>query len=225
MAAMASSSMSLRTPSTARVAAPRPLAARGVSIVRPARALRARTVRFAGSRQSLKVNAGKDGFDVDEALRKYKEISYKIPPVVSAVTLPVITISLLSKIITNHGLPGSFLGTVEGVSYLVFLLGAGSLLPRLSAIVAGGNYDVEEIMKVLTAEDDGAMGLSATDRVMKSTGAKGSPLAEQQADLLKRQAEKDAETPEETAARLELKAKLAAMAIANYKSEEEKSGR
>ena len=40
-----------------------------------------------------------------------------------------------------------------------------------------------------------------------------SALAEQQADLIKRQQEKDAETPEEKAAREALREKLAAMAL------------
>jgi len=174
-------------------------------------------VRVAGSRQQLQVRADDQGTvtKLDEYLKQYKEFSYKIPPVVTATTLPVLTLSVLSKTLTGHGLPGSFLGTVEGLSYLLFIAGAGSLLPRLSAIIAGGDYSVDEMINVLTAEDDGAMGDSATSRVMNAKVAKGSALAEQQADLIKRQQEKATETPEQKAAREALRAQLASAALGN----------
>lgn len=165
--------------------------------------------------RGLTVRAANDGFDLDKALNTYKDISYKIPPVVSAATLPVVTLSILSKTFTGSGLPGNFLGTVEGISWLVLFLGAGSLLPRLSSVVAGGDYSMNAIMDVLTAESDGSEGDSATSRVYGAATAKNSALAEQMEDLKKRQAEKDAETPEERAQREAIKAKLAAQVLKN----------
>jgi len=38
---------------------------------------------------------------LDEYLKQYKEFSYKIPPVVTATTLPVLTLSVLSKTLTG----------------------------------------------------------------------------------------------------------------------------
>jgi len=160
-------------------------------------------------------------FDVDEALAKYKEISYKIPPIASAATLPVISLSLLCKLLTGHGLPGTLLGSIEGISYLLFFVGAGSLLPRVSSIIAGADYSTDAILEVLQAPDDGSSGKDATSRVFGATTAKNSPLAEQMADLKKRQAEKAAETPEQKAAREKLKAELAATVIGNAKESAE----
>lgn len=56
-------------------------------------------------RSALTVRAAeKSGFSVDEALLKYKEVSYKIPPVASACTLPVVGLSLLCKLLTGTGM-------------------------------------------------------------------------------------------------------------------------
>jgi hypothetical protein len=75
-------------------------------------------------RSSVKVRAA-DGFDADELMKKYDEITNKIPPIVSAATVPIVGLSLLSKTFTGHGLPGTFLGALEGVSWLVLPLGFG----------------------------------------------------------------------------------------------------
>eukprot|EP00241_Pyramimonas_parkeae_P007346 CAMPEP_0114248642 /NCGR_PEP_ID=MMETSP0058-20121206/13688_1 /TAXON_ID=36894 /ORGANISM="Pyramimonas parkeae, CCMP726" /LENGTH=310 /DNA_ID=CAMNT_0001362075 /DNA_START=48 /DNA_END=980 /DNA_ORIENTATION=- len=216
MAALACASMSTQL-NQARITRSQRTQGSGLRVSLPVRSLRARVAgRANASRRSLVVRAD-EGFNVEKALAQYKSISYKIPPTVSAATLPVVSISILVKTLTGHGLPGTFLGTVEGVSWLVLLLGAGSLLPRLSSIIAGADYSMDAIMEVLTAKDDGSSGRSATERVYGASAAKNSPLAEQMMDLKKRQAEKDAETPEETAARLALKAKLAQTVLGNAK--------
>ena len=54
-----------------------------------------------GLRRSAVMVRAEKSFDVDEALAKYKDISYKIPPVASAATLPVISLSLLCKLLTG----------------------------------------------------------------------------------------------------------------------------
>lgn len=54
-----------------------------------------------GLRRSAMMVRAEKSFDVDEALAKYKEISYKIPPIASAATLPVISLSLLCKLLTG----------------------------------------------------------------------------------------------------------------------------
>ena len=66
-----------------------------------------------------------------DAMEKYNEITYKIPPVLTAAAVPVVALSLLCKTVTGHGLPGTLLGSVEGLSWLVLPLGAGSLAPKL----------------------------------------------------------------------------------------------
>ena len=45
----------------------------------------------------------------------------------TAAAVPVVGLSLLCKTVTGHGLPGDVLGAIEGVSWLVVPLGAGSL--------------------------------------------------------------------------------------------------
>lgn len=204
---------------------PTPVAARSVSRVSIRRAaapsaLKARKAGVAmGSRRTLVVRAEED--KVTKALETYKSISYKIPPVVSAATVPVVAVSLLCKTITGSGLPGTFLGSIEGISWLVLFLGAGSLAPRASAILAGGDFSSEAIMEVLTASSDGSEGKDATSRVYNAAVPKNSPLAEQMEDLKKRKAEKEAETPEQKAERERVKAELAAMVLNNAKKNQE----
>eukprot|EP00238_Polyblepharides_amylifera_P000610 CAMPEP_0196570256 /NCGR_PEP_ID=MMETSP1081-20130531/169_1 /TAXON_ID=36882 /ORGANISM="Pyramimonas amylifera, Strain CCMP720" /LENGTH=225 /DNA_ID=CAMNT_0041886569 /DNA_START=66 /DNA_END=743 /DNA_ORIENTATION=- len=171
--------------------------------------------------RALSVRAD-DGFDLNKALKSYKDISYKIPPVVSAATLPVVGISLLCKLIFGTGLPGTLLGGIEGVSYLVLLLGAGSLLPRLSSIVAGGDYTFDAMLEVLQKESDGMDGKDATSRFYNASVSSKSALNAQMEDLKKRKAEKAAETPEEKAAREAVNAKIAAIAIETATKNQEK---
>jgi len=186
-------------------------------------ALRARPAGVAmAGRRAMVVRAEEKSFDFEKALQTYKDISYKIPPVVSAVTVPVVLVSLLAKTLTGHGLPGSFLGAIEGVSWLVFLLGAGSLLPRASSIVSGGDYSMEAILEVLKAETDGSQGGSATDRVYNSVATKNSPLYAQMEDLKKSKAERESETPEQKALREKTKADLVATVLSNAKKSQDK---
>jgi hypothetical protein len=76
---------------------------------------------------------------MSDAMAKYNDITNKIPPVLTAAAVPVVALSLLCKTVTGHGLPGDILGAIEGVSWLVLPLGAGSLLPRLGDIGSAGD--------------------------------------------------------------------------------------
>ena len=78
-----------------------------------------------------------------DAMDKYNEITYKIPPIVTAAAVPVVALSLLAKTVTGHGLPGTLLGSIEGISWLVLPLGAGSLAPRLGDVGKAG--DIGEV--------------------------------------------------------------------------------
>ena len=44
---------------------------------------------------------------MDDIMKKYNEITYKIPPIVTAAAVPVVGLSLLCKAVTGHGLPGT----------------------------------------------------------------------------------------------------------------------
>jgi len=183
-------------------------------------------------RSSVKVRAA-DGFDADELKKKYDEITNKIPPIVSAATVPIVGLSLLSKTFTGHGLPGTFFGALEGVSWLVLPLGFGSLYPRLADIFNEGSYEPAKMLEMLTKErtyekyGEDSRGKNATERVANISGKvdPNSPLAEQMADLKKREEELAQETPEEKAAREKLRAELAASAIgmANAKSKSDEA--
>lgn len=179
----------------------------------------------------MKVRAA--DFDADELKKKYDEITNKIPPIVSAATVPIVGLSLLSKTFTGHGLPGTFLGALEGVSWLVLPLGFGSLYPRLADIFNEGSYEPAKMLEMLTKErtyekyGEDSRGKNATERVANISGKvdPNSPLAEQMADLKKREEELSKETPEEKAAREKLRAELAASAIgmANAKSKSDEA--
>jgi hypothetical protein len=155
-----------------------------------------------------------------DAMDKYNEITYKIPPVVTAATVPVVALSLLCKTLTGHGLPGTLLGSIEGVSWLVLPLGFGSLAPRLGDLGKAG--DIGEAIKILSQEGrayegfgEDSRGKNATERLASITEKvdPNSPLGQQMADIAKRKAELDAETPEQKAAREKLRAELAAEAL------------
>lgn len=166
--------------------------------------------------------AGDDGFSFEDAKNKYLEISNKIPPVVTAATVPVVGLSLLCKAVTGSGLPGTFLGSIEGVSWLVLPLGAASLAPRVQDIIKGGDFSAEAVLKILQAEQslyggfgEDSRGKNATERLSSLAREvdPNSPLGQQMADIAKRKAELESETPEQKAAREKLKAELAAMAL------------
>ena len=183
------------------------------------------------ARASVKVRAAE--FDADELAKKYEEVSNKIPPILTTVTIPVVGVSLLSKTFTGHGLPGTFLGALEGVSWLVLPLGFGSLYPRLADIFNEGSYEPAKMLEMLTKERTyekygaDSRGKNATERVANISGKvdQNSPLAEQMADLRKQEEELAKETPEEKAAREKLRADLAASAIgmANSKSKSDEA--
>ena len=155
-----------------------------------------------------------------DAMDKYNEITYKIPPVVTAAAVPVVGLSLLCKAVTGHGLPGTLLGSIEGISWLLVPLGAGSLMPRLGDVGKAGDFG--EVIKILTSESrayqgfgEDARGKNATERlasISKSVDP-NSPLGQQMADIEKRKKELESETPEQRAAREKLRAELAAQAL------------
>lgn len=179
---------------------------------------------------SVKAMADEDSLDFG---KMYSDVSSKIPPVLTAATIPVVCLSLLAKVITGHGLPGTVLGGIEGLSWLILPLGFGSLYPRLSSFMNEGSYDAGKLFEALitdaTYEKYGAdsRGKNATERVanISSKVDQNSPLAEQMADLRKREEELARESPEEKAAREKLRAELAASAIgmANAKSKSDEA--
>ena len=197
--------------------------------------LQQRSMKSAASRRvaraSVKVRAAE--FDADELAKKYEEVSNKIPPILTTATIPIVGVSLLSKTFTGHGLPGTFLGALEGVSWLVLPLGFGSLYPRLADIFNEGSYEPAKMLEMLTKERTyekygaDSRGKNATERVANISGKvdQNSPLAEQMADLKKQEEELAKETPEEKAAREKLRAELAASAIgmANSKSKSDEA--
>ena len=162
---------------------------------------------------------------MDDIMKKYNEITYKIPPVLTAAAVPVVALSLLCKTVTGHGLPGTLLGSIEGISWLVLPLGAGSLAPKLGDLGKAG--DVSEAIKILTTEGrayggfgEDSRGKNATERlnaISKSVDP-NSQLGLQMADIEKRKKELEAETPEQRAAREKLRAELAAEALGLGKS-------
>jgi hypothetical protein len=160
-----------------------------------------------------------------DAMDKYNEITYKIPPIVTAAAVPVVAVSLLAKTLTGHGLPGTLLGSIEGVSWLVLPLGLGSLAPRLGDVGKAGDFG--EVVKILTQEGraysgfgEDSRGKNATERLASITESvdPNSPLGQQMADIAKRKAALDAESPEQKAAREKLRAELAAEALGLGKS-------
>ena len=61
---------------------------------------------------------------MDDIMKKYNEITYKIPPVLTAAAVPVVALSLLCKTVTGHGLPGTLLA----VSYTHLTLPTSDLV-------------------------------------------------------------------------------------------------
>jgi len=164
-------------------------------------------------------------------MQKYDEISYKIPPIVTAATVPVVGLSLLCKTLTGHGLPGTLLGSIEGISWLVLPLGAKSFWPKAQDIARLSEKTPQAVLEVLQTEGrayDGfgedSRGKNATQRLnsIASEVDPNSPLGQQMADIARQQAEREKETPEEQAERERLKAELAASALgmANSKTQE-----
>jgi len=170
------------------------------------------------ARRNVVVRAS--GFD--DAKNQYLDLSNKIPPVVTAAAVPVVGLSLLCKAITGSGLPGTLLGSIEGVSWLVLPLGAASLAPRVQDIIKGGDFSADAVLKILQSKSsmyggfgEDSRGKNATERLnsLASDLDPNSQLGLQMQDIAKQKAVRDAETPEEKKAREELRAKLAAMAL------------
>ena len=209
--------------SRANARAPVALKARGRSEkVRPV-ASRARRAGVA--------RAAQDDFSPEKLMKKYDEISYKIPPIVTAATVPVVGLSLLCKALTGHGLPGTLLGSIEGISWLVLPLGAKSFWPKAQDIARLSEKTPEAVLKVLQTEGrayggfgEDSRGKNATERLnaIANEVDPNSPLGQQMADIARQQAEREKETPEQKAERERLKAELAAAALgmANSKTKE-----
>jgi len=172
-----------------------------------------------------------DEMTPEKIMQKYDEITNKIPPVVTAATVPVVGLSLLCKALTGHGLPGTLLGSIEGISWLVLPLGAGSLWPKVQDIAKSNDFSADNVLKILQTEGrayegfgEDSRGKNATERLNKIADEvdPNSPLGQQMADIAKQKAEREKETPEQAAERERLKKELAAQALgmANSKTKE-----
>lgn len=108
------------------------------------------------SRRQLRCRASQGDTELSfEALTKaWKERPawLRPAPIFTAATLPVIALSLISKTLTGHGLPGTFLGTIEGISYLALPLGFETLAPRLKSFFSGKELSYERLYQCLTEE-------------------------------------------------------------------------
>jgi len=67
-----------------------------------------------------------------------KGMWYSVSPLVVKLSLPVIAVSLVHKLVTGEGLPGVFLGTVEGLSYLGFVSGIFTQVIKFAQGMQGG---------------------------------------------------------------------------------------
>lgn len=183
------------------------------------------------ARRAGVARAAQDDFSPEKLMKKYDEITYKIPPIVTAATVPVVGLSLLCKALTGHGLPGTLLGSIEGISWLVLPLGAKSFWPKAQDIARLSEKTPEAVLKVLQTEGrayggfgEDSRGKNATQRLNSIANEvdPNSPLGQQMADIARQQAEREKETPEQKAERERLKAELAASALgmANSKTKE-----
>eukprot|EP00192_Tetraselmis_astigmatica_P018158 CAMPEP_0117672808 /NCGR_PEP_ID=MMETSP0804-20121206/14114_1 /TAXON_ID=1074897 /ORGANISM="Tetraselmis astigmatica, Strain CCMP880" /LENGTH=242 /DNA_ID=CAMNT_0005481459 /DNA_START=40 /DNA_END=768 /DNA_ORIENTATION=+ len=230
--AFAATSGILARPAATRAAAPSARAASSRFASSPLGMMAHR--RPVASRRSCRLTvhaSGSDGIDVERIKDTYSKVTKSVPPVVTAATVPVIGLSLLCKTLTGSGLPGTFLGSIEGLSYLVFLAGLGSFLPRASAIVGSRDFSLDSMMAILTDTKDysdvtSALGDSATSRLNKlGKNASKSALGAQMADIEKARKLKQSETPSERAMKEKLKADLAAKALKFGQSQSEKDAK
>lgn len=184
-----------------------------------------------GARAVAPRAAGADDFTPEKLMAKYDEISYKIPPLLTAAAVPVVGLSLLCKTLTGHGLPGTALGSIEGISWLVLPLGAKSFWPKAQDIARLKDKTPENVLKILQTEGrayggfgEDSRGKNATERLnsIASEVDPNSPLGQQMADIARQKAEREQETPEQKAERERLRAELAASALgmANAKTAE-----
>jgi len=177
------------------------------------------------ARGVVTVRAEDGGFDVEAAKANlevakanYQKVTNSIPPVATAATVPVIGLSLLCKAITGSGLPGTFLGSIEGLSYLLFIAGAGSFAPRAINIVKGGDFSTEGMLAILNEPivagdsidpNDDVRGKSSTERVANMSQRSGDKMLQaQMADIEKYKQEKAEESEEVKAMKEKLRQSL-----------------
>lgn len=55
-----------------------------------------------------------------------------LTPSIIKLSLPIIAVSLVTKLATGEGLPGVFLGTLEGLSYLGFVAAGATQVVKLA---------------------------------------------------------------------------------------------
>mmetsp|Transcript_38641 Transcript_38641/g.122754 ORF Transcript_38641/g.122754 Transcript_38641/m.122754 type:complete len:226 (+) Transcript_38641:118-795(+) len=164
------------------------------------------------ARTSVAVRAEADGgMSIDEIKEKYHRISNKIPPLVTASTLPIVGLGVICKGLTGHDLPG-ILAPIEYLSAVTLALGFHSFLPRAKEIASGGDFSSEAVLNILKRAVDGNSTVERLSNFSKVADAK-SPLGEQLADIERKKKELEALSPEERAKREEVKAKLAAQVL------------
>eukprot|EP00236_Picocystis_salinarum_P005732 CAMPEP_0113932258 /NCGR_PEP_ID=MMETSP1159-20121227/7014_1 /TAXON_ID=88271 /ORGANISM="Picocystis salinarum" /LENGTH=321 /DNA_ID=CAMNT_0000933349 /DNA_START=1 /DNA_END=967 /DNA_ORIENTATION=+ /assembly_acc=CAM_ASM_000767 len=170
--------------------------------------------------KACEMQANKDGADLnlETVTKAWKERPdwLRPPPVVTAATLPVIALSLVSKTITGHGLPGSFLGTIEGFSYLTLPLGVEALAPRLKTFFNSKDLSYEKLLQCLTEESmEKRPGdtMSARERIALLRPDPNSEFGRQLYDLAKAEEQKEKESEDARKAREELNKRLASEAL------------
>ncbi|KAK3236455.1 hypothetical protein CYMTET_53409 [Cymbomonas tetramitiformis] len=224
---MASTSMNIRVKTASSTAEHKRCIVRTAGIVRhvPVKGLRGSSLALKQTSRRALVVRSDGGLSVDEIKDKYMEYTNKIPPIITAGTIPVIALSLLCKQLTGSGLPaGPFglIGLTEGLSYLVLPLGFGSLLPRLQEIASDGDFSKDAVLAVLQKPLPLTGRGGADQRVTKLTENvdPNSPMGMQLKELEQRKKEKENMSDEEKAANEALKKKLADQALKNYKRED-----
>ena len=109
---------------------------------------------------------------------KYNEITYKIPPIVTAAAVPVVAVSLLAKTLTGHGLPGTLLGSIER--------GVQSLERRIRAADAAAREltgrDPSTLLPAATMAHEGGSGIKRGGAGEPSSSS-STPLAAALAEL------------------------------------------
>ena len=85
-------------------------------------------------------------------MEAYMDVSNKVPPLATAAAVPVVALSLLCKGITGSGLPGPLFGTIEGLSFLLLPVGAGSLIPVVQDILAEGDFSADAVLRKLKGQ-------------------------------------------------------------------------
>jgi len=157
---------------------------------------------------------------IEQVKDQYTYLTNSVPPLATAVSVPIIALSLLCKAITGSGFPGFVPGLVEGISFLVLPIGLGSFIPRAQEILAEGNYDAQIVLDTLSRPNPQIIGLkgNATQRVDSFDADPNTALGMQLIDLRKQRDMKANESADQKAARAKMNDELAAVAIAVGKS-------